>query len=143
MQTEVLFKSLKQLIKEYSETYHNFKDEDLFTLWFLRAYVIENEQEAAKAVVNEKKDKGIDGIYIDDNAKAVFIVQTKYRKSLQKGNEKASDVKQFAQFGNILGRDDLSSFKTFIEEADELVKDRLSQARKKLNNMHINSGFIM
>ena len=42
MKAQELFKGFKLLIKEYGENYHNFRDEDLFALWFLRAYVIEN-----------------------------------------------------------------------------------------------------
>ena len=52
-QAEVLFKNLKQQIKEYGETYPHFQDEDLFTLWFMRAYVTESEQEAGSAIVSQ------------------------------------------------------------------------------------------
>lgn len=131
-QEKDLFKQFQQLLKEYGQTYHNLKDEDIFTLWFLHAYVIENEQEAAKAVVNGSNDKGVDGIYIDDNAKAIFIIQAKYRKQLNKASENSADVKQFAELGHLLGRDDISTFKTFIEDADSLVGERLKQARQKI-----------
>lgn len=135
MPKQDLFKDLQQQIKEYGKTYHTFKEEDLFTLWFLRAYVVENEQEAAKAVVNGSNDKGVDGIYIDDNAKAVFVVQAKYRKQLQKAAEKEADVMQFAAMGQVLGNYDTTSFKKFIEGADALVHARLSEARQKIEKM--------
>lgn len=131
-QTDLLFSNLKQQLKEYGETYHQFQEEDLFTLWFLRAYVTENEQKAAAAVVNGSNDKGIDGIYIDDNARAVFVVQAKYRKQLNKASEKIADVKQFAELSHVLGNYDNASFKEFIEDADLVVKDLLVEVRRKL-----------
>ena len=133
-QAEVLFKNLKQQIKEYGETYPHFQDEDLFTLWFMRAYVTESEQEAGSAIVNGPNDKGIDGIYIDDNAKAVFIIQAKYRKKLNIASEKIADVKQFAELSHVLGNYDNTSFKEFIEDADLVVKDRLVKVRRKIQS---------
>ena len=87
MKAQEVFKDFKLVIKEYGETYHTLKDEDLFTLWFLRTYVNDNEQESAESVVNGPNDKGIDAIYIDDNAKAIFLVQSKYRKHLNAASE--------------------------------------------------------
>lgn len=133
MKAQEVFKDFKLLIKEYGETYHTLMDEDLFTLWFLRTYVNDNEQESAKSVVNGPNDKGIDAIHIDDNARAIFLVQAKYRKRLNAASEKANDVKQFAELSHVLGRYDHSDFKIFIENADSLVKDRLNEARRKIH----------
>ena len=132
MKAQEVFKDFKLLIKEYGETYHTLMDEDLFTLWFLRTYVNDNEQESAKSVVNGPNDKGIDAIHIDDNARAIFLVQSKYRKQLNAASEKANDVTQFAKLSHVLGRYDHSDFKNFIENADFLVKDRLIEARRKI-----------
>jgi hypothetical protein len=104
----------------------------LFTLWFLRAYITENEDEAAKAVVNGPNDKGIDAIFVDDKARTVFVVQAKYRKQLQKISEKSGDVTKFADLSGIIAKYDNSSFNEFLEDADELVKERLGAARRKI-----------
>ena len=129
---QILFKILKQQIQEFGDTYFNFRDEDLFTLWFLRAYITENEDEAAKAVVNGPNDKGIDAIFVDDKARTVFVVQAKYKKQLQKISEKSGDVTKFADLSEIIAKYDNSSFNEFLEDADELVKERLSAARRKI-----------
>ena len=132
MKAQEVFKDFKLLIKEYGETYHTFKDEDLFTLWFLLTYVNDNEHESAKSVVNGPNDKGIDAIHIDDNARAVFLVQTKYRKRLNAASEKSNDIIQFAKLSHVLGRYDQTDFKNFIENADVLVKERLTKAKRKI-----------
>ena len=132
MKAQDVFKDFKLLIKEYGETYHTFKDEDLFTLWFLLTYVNDNEHESAKSVVNGPNDKGIDAIHIDDNARAVFLVQTKYRKRLNAASEKSNDIIQFAKLSHVLGRYDQTDFKNFIENADVLVKERLTKAKRKI-----------
>ena len=132
MDEQSLFKSLKQQVKEYGNTYHNFSDEDLFTLWFLRAYITEDEDVAAKAVVNGPNDKGLDAIYIDEKAHVAFLVQTKYRKQLHKASENANEVTKLADFAEIIARYDNSEFREFVEDADLIVKDKLYRVRQKV-----------
>jgi hypothetical protein len=91
-----LYKRLHSTLKEYSDRHRQLSQADVFTLWFLRAYVTTSEQQAASAVVGGKGDKSCDAIFIDDPAKTVFVVQTKFRAALSKKNESRNDLVGFA-----------------------------------------------
>jgi hypothetical protein len=43
------------------------------------AYVTDNEDRAIQAVTGGSHDKGVDALFIDDPAHAVFLIQAKYR----------------------------------------------------------------
>src|SRR4051812_38643346 len=88
---------LKAAVIELGEQYPRFADDDLFVLWFLRAYVTESLDRAAEAIVGGSRDKGVDAILIDDAARAVFLVQGKYRKALEGKVESRSDIVAFAE----------------------------------------------
>ena len=49
--SDLSLSSLQLILKEFSERYRQFSSDDIFTLWFLRAYVTSSEQQAAEAVV--------------------------------------------------------------------------------------------
>jgi hypothetical protein len=47
---------LKKELDELRGNYHDFKDDDLFTLWFLKAYVTGDEPLAAKSICGNGGD---------------------------------------------------------------------------------------
>ena len=49
-QAELTFKDLQAEIREIGLRFNRFKDDDLFVLWFLRAYITETEEEAANSI---------------------------------------------------------------------------------------------
>jgi len=77
-----LTSDLKAELDELRHRYPAMKTEDLFLLWFLRAYVTDDVDVAAKAVTNGPKDKGIDAVLVDDSSRSVFVVQGKYRHEI-------------------------------------------------------------
>ena len=89
-------RDLRREVDEFRERYHTLGDE-LFVLWFLRAFVTESEVDAAAAVCGGAGDKSVDAVLIDDPARIVFLVQGKYRKDLGAKAEKRTDVTAFAQ----------------------------------------------
>ncbi|MCX7424557.1 MAG: AIPR family protein [Planctomycetia bacterium] len=101
-------------------------------LWFLWASVAENEEQAAKAVTGGARDKGIDGMLIDDAARAVFVVQGKYHKELLKKNETRADIVSFAEVSQRLCEPDSHAFAEYLRNTDALVAERLQEARKKV-----------
>jgi hypothetical protein len=48
-----------------------------FLVWFLQYYFRLDETEAQESVCDGPDDKGVDGIYIDENLETVFIFQCK------------------------------------------------------------------
>ena len=52
---------------------------EIFIVWFLRAFVTADEGLAISALCGGSRDKDVDAVLIDDGSRCVFIVQGKYR----------------------------------------------------------------
>lgn len=128
---DVSFMDLKSELKELGYRFSKFKEEDLFVLWFLLAYITDDEQKAGDSITNGPNDKGMDAIFIDDPARIVCLVQGKYRREIGK-KEMSRDIKDFAQKAHIIGSLRREKFEDFIQGADPLVATRLKQARDRI-----------
>lgn len=73
-------KDLQRELTDFGDRFPKLQYDELFVLWFLRAFVTEDEQQAAAGLCGGAHDKGIDAVLIDDPTKNVFIVQGKYRR---------------------------------------------------------------
>jgi hypothetical protein len=125
---------LDRSIRELGDRFSRFEDDDLFVLWFLRAYVTESDERAAEAIVGGSRDKSVDAIMIDDASRAVFLVQGKYRQRLDGKTESRSDLIAFAELAaRIHDRND-EEFQAFLTDTDRAVAERLRIARRKVQN---------
>ena len=129
---DIALKDLRAQLADLKGRHSNLADDDLFVAWFLRAYITENEEEAVSAIVGGPGDKGLDAILIDERARAVFLVQSKYRKAVEAKSELRSDVISFAQLAAVLSDDDSTSFVEFTSRLNSRTKTALSEARKKV-----------
>src|SRR5712692_261138 len=100
--TVVTEQSLRREVGEFQERFPKLKESKLFVLWFLRAFVTEDERVAASALCGGSGDKGLDAVHIDDHAKIVFIVQGKYRRGVRLHAENRNDVMALASLASIL-----------------------------------------
>lgn len=132
--SRLTLEDLKEELGELSASYPAFHDEDLFVLWFLRAYLTDDVKAAAEAVTNGTKDKGIDAVLIDNAARAIFLVQSKYRRSIGDKMESRADVIGFAQIGGLVGDQGSEAFKDFLRGTDPHLEERLALARKHICN---------
>jgi hypothetical protein len=130
------FDDLKDGIRELGDRYRQCGADDLFVLWFLRAYVTDRDELAAEAITGASRDKGIDALLIDDAAQSIFIVQGKYREKLGGKAEKRADVLAFGELASILHGWDDEPFQEFVSDVDEAVVERLRKARKKVQKEH-------
>src|SRR4051812_14262957 len=89
---DISIEDFDAVVEDIRARFPRLSADDRFALWFLRAFVTDSEAHAADAVAGGARDKGIDAILIDDQAKCVFVVQAKYRKSLGKTSEKRADI---------------------------------------------------
>src|SRR5690349_18555551 len=48
-----------------------------FLIWYLEHYYRLDTQEAIDAVCDQKGDRGVDGIFVDDNAQTITIFQSR------------------------------------------------------------------
>lgn len=128
--TELTFKDLQVEIKELSVRFNSFKEDDLFVLWFLRAYIAETEEIAAESISGGSNDKGVDALLIDHVARCVFVVQGKYRQSLGAKSEARNDVLAFTDIAAFLNTWQDVECQEYLKTADEAVAARLREARK-------------
>ena len=140
----VTIKDLRDTLADLHDRFPSLAKDDLFTLWFLRAYITESESEAANAVTGTSRDKGVDGILIDNPAKTVFIVQAKYREQIGGRAEKRADVISLAELATRLSEPDERAFSDFIKTTDPSVAEHLRQARKRVlgNNYRLRLSYV-
>jgi hypothetical protein len=127
-----LFQNLKTELEQLRQHHPALKEEDLFLVWFLRAYVTDDPEIAVKSITNGPKDKGVDALWIDDNSRTVFIVQGKYRHNSSSKAESRQDVMGFAHLAHLLRKSEKKAFKNYLNGADSIVSDRIMAARNKL-----------
>ena len=88
---------------------------------------VEDEDVAARGPVGGSGDKSVDAVVIDDGASTVFLVQGKFRLSINQKPEQQSDVVTFADLGPVLWGD-RDNYERFTEGLDPLVRSRLDEA---------------
>lgn len=122
---------LRRELGGYRERYPKLGDDELFVVWFLRAFVTDSDAEAAAALCGGPRDKGVDAVLIDDPARIVFIVQGKYRRDLASKTEHRADVTGFAQLAtDICG--DSETFRSFTQDISPEVSGKLEEARNRI-----------
>jgi hypothetical protein len=129
---ELTFDDFLSVLKDIGGRFPSLKHDDLFVMWFLRSYITDSEERAAEAVAGGARDKGIDAVFIDDGARAVIVVQGKYRKSLGSILEKRADLIALAEVAHRLSESEDDKFKKFLKNAESLVAKRLTEARDRV-----------
>ncbi len=124
-------KDLLRELGEYRDRYPKLGDDELFVLWFLRAFVTENESDAAQALCGGPHDKGVDAVLIDEPARIVFVVQGKYRKELSAKTEHRGDVVGFAQLAVEVSGDS-KAFASLAKDMSPEVLHKLEEARNRI-----------
>jgi hypothetical protein len=124
-------KDLARELGEFRDRYSRLADDDLFVLWFLRAFVTENESEAEKALCGGPKDKNVDAVFVDEAAKIAFLVQGKYRKEVGAKLEHRGDVIGFAQLAIDLCGDG-KGYASLVKDMSPEVQQRLGEARNRV-----------
>ena len=63
------FRHIKTEVREITHRHPTLKPDEGFLTWFLRAFVVDDEDTARKSLTGKSRDKGIDGIYTDHDAR--------------------------------------------------------------------------
>lgn len=75
MELNEFYKRMREEIAEFSKG----RDESAaFLIWFLKNFFRLEEQDAVDSVCDHKNDKGIDGIYVDDEDEVIYLFQSKF-----------------------------------------------------------------
>jgi hypothetical protein len=123
--------TLRAEVHEVQERHPAWTLDNAFVHWFLRAFLLSEDEMAARAVTGVTHDKGVDAIVIDDDTAKVFLLQGKCHLGLQPPQEKRSDVLAFTRLARTLVAPDLE-YKNYRNGIDPLVGARLDQARKRI-----------
>lgn len=124
------YEDMQLQVKEIGDFYPALSDDALFVLWFLRAYIADELDDAAKALTGGSGDKGVDAVLIDDRARSSYIVQGKYRQKLLGSAEGRPEVMSFAELANYI-YGDTANFKSLTKGMDQFARDRLAEARER------------
>lgn len=128
-------KELQKLVDEVSADNPSLREpEDRFTFWFLVAYIGEDPAKALAAITNGKDDLGLDAVFVDDLSRRIYLVQTKYAYSPEKRVEKKEDVVSFTRTARYLATEKEESFKSWIRDGHDGVRNLLVEARGKILN---------
>jgi AIPR protein len=122
---------LQNQVNELGERFTRLTDDHLFLLWYMTAMLVDDEAIAAASLVGGAGDKGVDAVYIDDDTKAVFVVQGKYRQKIGATSESRPDVVAFAGLADVLCGP-LEVFDDYRKKCDPLVADRLRDCRDRI-----------
>ena len=123
---------LRRELSEYRERFSSLGDDELFVLWFVRAFLTESEAESSRSDLRWVWcDKSVDAVLIDDSARIVFVIQGKYRKALGAKTEHRGDVLAFAQLASEIGGDN-TTFDSLAKDMAPEVRHKLEEARKRI-----------
>lgn len=122
--------ALKREIKEVQNSFPAWTLDNAFVHWFLKAFLVSDDEIAARSVTGVRHDKGIDAVFIDENNKKVFLLQGKCHLTPNPPNENRSDILSFARLGQILTS--RAEFATYRLGIDPTVGTRLDEARRRL-----------
>lgn len=130
--------TLKQELREVQDLHPMWALDNAFVHWFLRAFLVADDELAARAVTGVSNDKGIDAILIDDETNKIFILQGKCHLGAKPPNEKRNDVLGFAGLANII-RGSHGEYTEYRKGVDPIVASGLDKARKRLTR----KGYVL
>lgn len=128
---DVTIKDLHLQLDDLGDRYPKLKRDELFVLWFLRAYVTEDDDDSVRALTGGGGDKDADAVLVDDKAKTVIVVQGKLRKDVATKSEARNDVMGFAHLADVLSGDQ-AAFDAHKPGLAPDVWDRLTDARERI-----------
>lgn len=122
---------LRRELDDWRERFPRLGDDELFVAWFLRAFVVDEEQQAVESLTGGSGDKDVDAVFFDDRARITFVVQGKHRKRVWGKAEVRTDVKSFAELAvDFCGDQDL--FLARLKATSPRVRERLQEGRKRI-----------
>ncbi|MBT4191863.1 MAG: AIPR family protein [Candidatus Diapherotrites archaeon] len=76
MDEEEFASKMREEVNTY--TYGGRQDSSAFLIWFLENFFRLEEQDAIDSVCDKTNDKGIDGIWVDDEGETIYLFQSKF-----------------------------------------------------------------
>jgi hypothetical protein len=121
------FDYIKKEVKEIAHQVVGISPDNAFIVWFLRAFFTDNQSQALCSLTGGARDKGIDAVHVDHEARTVFVVQGKFHQGEIAPNEDRSALIAFADYAHILSGPN-AAFKSVVNSADANLQECLEQA---------------
>ena len=121
---------LRKEVREIQDRHPELSPDNAFVVWFLRAFIVDDEDTALAAIVGGARDKGVDALHVDHDNRLVTVVQGKYRQNANAGSENRSDVLALANLGRVLAENEKHEFNALLGDADVAVEGLLAKARE-------------
>src|SRR5262249_38250640 len=93
---------LKGEIEHVRKRHPELSSDNAFVLWFLLAYLTDDNDKALQALLGEARDVGVDAAYQDDEARRIYVIQAKYRVGSSGAREARNEVLALAALGDDL-----------------------------------------
>jgi len=120
---------LEREIIEITDRHPQLAPDEAFLVWYLRAFVADDETSAVQALTGRRGDKSADAVYIDHEAQTVFVTQGKYHRGRTLVAESRSNVIALADLGRVLMLEDLGGFDRLLQKADPKARREFVKAR--------------
>ena len=131
MTTTIDISTLKSEVNEVLRKRPDFLPDNAFVLWFLQAFLVDDEKTAAESITGGSGDKGADAIYVDHPNRKVFIIQGKYHASAKPPIEGRSDLIAFAGLAVAL-HGPKKTLNEVLEDASPVIKARFPEVHSYL-----------
>jgi len=123
--------TLKREVAELHEALPHWTLDNAFVHWFVRAFLVADAELAARAVTGVSHDKGVDGVYIDDNSSKAFILQGKFHQGEKAPQETRGEVLSFARIARqVTGSK--SEYAAYESGIDPVVAAKLVDVRNRV-----------
>jgi len=128
---KVDIETLRSEVKESQDRYPVWTLDNAFVHWFVRAFLVSDDEVAAKAVTGVSHDKGVDAVFIDDDTGKTFLLQGKCHLGKKAPLENRSDVLAFAKLAQTITGSD-GHYSNYRKTLDSLVAEKLDHARQRI-----------
>lgn len=139
---EELFNDLKKEVLEIQERYPKISPDNAFIVWFMRAFITEDEKSAFESVTGRAGDRNADAVYIDNDNRLCFVIQGKYHQTSEP-NVTRSDIVAFVDMGKCLVGDK-RNFDALLNNANSTVLESFNKVRNLVlkNNYTVVLTFV-
>ena len=97
-----------------------------FLMWFLENYFFLEHDDAVSSICDHQNDKGIDGMYVDDEDEAIYLFQSKY-SPLDNQDQGDNDIRNFVGSRNWFNTEETIN-QLLASTASQELKSLISQA---------------
>jgi hypothetical protein len=122
---KISLKDIKDEVEQIKRRNPSLREDAAFAYLFLKAYLVETDDEAKKSLTGVTGDKGVDAVFIDDRQKQISLIQSKFHQS-EGFREKRNDVLALADLTNIIWGDS-NTLEAYFNKVDPLVRDKFEK----------------